>query len=61
MSSYTGSAVCNVGGSTLHGALNLAPTRSGLIGGKNKADLKKIWRSVDYFLIDEVSMLSCRF
>ena len=61
MGSYTGSAANNVHGITLHGALNLSPSHPVVGSGKTKTDLKRMWKSIKYFIIDEISMLSCEF
>lgn len=59
---YTGSAATNVGGVTIHAALQMSQPESAE-GVKNKAhqELVDMWRGVDYLFIDEVSMVGCKF
>lgn len=61
VSSYTGCAANNVSGMTIHGALNLSPSMNTILTGKTKHELVALWQHVDYFIIDEVSMLSSEF
>jgi len=53
--SFAGVAARNIGGTTLHSALNLNQHRSANV----IAELGKMWLGVDFLFIDEVSMVGC--
>lgn len=61
LAAFTGAAAHNVGGMTLHSALNLG------IVGKKKASMSpqarrsiiEAWNGVDFLFVDEVSLVSC--
>ena len=59
LTSYTGAAAKNIGGTTLHTALCLNATSSKSTGTKTRADLVAMWDGVDHLFIDEVSMIGC--
>ncbi|KAG1839103.1 hypothetical protein DFJ58DRAFT_667960, partial [Suillus subalutaceus] len=61
LSLFMGVAARNIGGMTLHAALNLNQRRKRGSEGKIKCDLIAMWQNVDYLLINEVSMISCNF
>ncbi|KAI9067798.1 hypothetical protein FKP32DRAFT_1563012, partial [Trametes sanguinea] len=61
LASYTGIAARHIKGTTVHAALSLDKRRKGKIGSKTRHDLDAMWDGVDYFLIDEVSMIGCKF
>jgi hypothetical protein len=46
---------------TLHSALNLSTKSSTKLSDKGKRDLIAMWEGVDYLVIDEVSMIGCKF
>ena len=54
-------AAVNIGGTTIHTALNFSGTNNKFRGSKAKKELVSMWQNVEYFLIDEHSMLSCEF
>lgn len=59
LTSYMGVAARNIAGMTLHLAFNLNQRMKKGSQGKCKQDLIAMWQSIDYLLIDEVSMISC--
>ena len=61
LSSYTGVAALNISGVTLHSALSLEQRKGETTEGRTHRDLSAMWEGVDYLLIDEVSMIGCRF
>ncbi|KAJ3932049.1 MAG: hypothetical protein NXY57DRAFT_872447, partial [Lentinula lateritia] len=61
LASYTGVAVKNISGMTLHSALLLSTSSSAKVNSKSRQKLLAMWQGVDYLFIDEVSMLGCRF
>ncbi len=58
MASFTGVASQNIHGMTLHSALCF--TKRKVLSEKRKRDLIAMWRTVDYLIIDEVSMIGCK-
>ena len=52
-------AAKNVGGMLLHAALGI--TKHTDYGTHSKDDLISMWNGIDFLLVDEVSMISCRF
>jgi DNA replication protein DnaC len=58
MASFTGVASQNIHGMTLHSALCL--TKKTTLSEKRKRELIAMWRTVDYLIIDEVSMIGCK-
>lgn len=61
LASYTGVAAKNISGMTLHAALSLNQRLQSGARGKTRRDLIAMWEGVDYLIIDEVSMIGCRF
>lgn len=61
LTAYTGVAVRNIGGMTLHAALSLSERKKSASQSKMRCDLIAMWEGVDYPFIDEVSMIGCRF
>lgn len=64
LASYTGVAAHNIGGMTVHAALNLcsASNQQSKAGrGKTQRDLVAMWDGVDFLFVDEVSMIGCKF
>lgn len=59
LASYTGVAAKNIDGMTIHAALCLNQRKNGALSNKAKQDLVALWSGVDYFFIDEVSMIGC--
>ncbi|KAF4617233.1 hypothetical protein D9613_005788 [Agrocybe pediades] len=59
LAAYTGIAANNIHGVTLHAALNLSA--NGKRSATSLEQLKAMWRGIDYLLIDEISMIGCRF
>lgn len=58
LAAYTGVAVRNIGGATLHSLLQM--NESGRRhSAKVKGELADMWDGVDYLFIDEVSMIRC--
>ena len=60
LASYTGIAAKNIHGMTLHAALSLDDRRTTTRSSQSYRDLVAMWEGVDYFFIDEVSMISCQ-
>ncbi|KAJ3537287.1 hypothetical protein NM688_g6714 [Phlebia brevispora] len=60
LASYTGVAARHISGMTLHAALGISPD-TGLPrpGSKAHHDLSAMWEGVDFFFVDEVSMIGC--
>ena len=59
LASYTGVAAKNISGMTVHSALSLNQQRKGN-KSKTRRDLIAMWEGVDYFFIDEISMIGCQ-
>ncbi|KAJ7710809.1 hypothetical protein B0H17DRAFT_914469, partial [Mycena rosella] len=58
-SAYTGVAARNINGMTIHGALCINQRSSQSSQSRTRRDLTAMWEGVDYFFIDEVSMVGC--
>lgn len=58
LASYMGVAARNIGGTTLHSALNLYNIETMAIHGQIHHDLIKDWDGKDWLIVDEVSMVS---
>ena len=62
LAAFMGVAAHNIGGVTLHSALNLNTRRgSNTASSKSQHELHCLWTGIDYLFIDEVSMISCEF
>ena len=59
LASYTGVAAKNISGMTVHAALSLNQQKKGK-QGKTHRDLIAMWEGVEYFFIDEISMIGCQ-
>ncbi|KAF8204730.1 hypothetical protein BJ912DRAFT_825534, partial [Pholiota molesta] len=59
LASYTGVAARNISGMTVHSALCLNQRSKSGAQSKTKRDLVAMWEGVDYFFIDEISMIGC--
>ena len=59
LASYTGVAARNISGMTVHAALCLNQRIKSSAQSKTRRDLTAMWEGVDYFFIDEVSMIGC--
>ena len=59
LASYTGVAAKNISGMTIHSALGLNQRKKGNHTSKTNNDLQAMWEGVDYFFIDEISMIGC--
>lgn len=59
LASYTGVAAKNISGMTVHAALSLNQQKKGN-KGKTQRDLIVMWEGVEYFFIDEISMIGCQ-
>jgi hypothetical protein len=62
LAAFMGIAAHNIGGIMLHSVLNLN-SRAGASASsaKSQHELQALWAGVRYLLIDEVSMISCKF
>jgi hypothetical protein len=60
LASYTGVAAKNISGMTVHSALSLNQYKKGGANGKTHRDLIAMWEGVDFFFIDEISMIGCK-
>ena len=60
LASYTGVAAKNISGMTVHSALSLNQHKKGDTNGKTRRDLTAMWEGVDFFFIDEISMIGCK-
>ncbi|KAF8167652.1 hypothetical protein B0H34DRAFT_646547, partial [Crassisporium funariophilum] len=60
LASYTGVAAKNISGMTVHAALGLNQQKKKNAHGQTRRDLTVMWEGVDYFFIDEVSMIGCK-
>ncbi|KAF8202889.1 hypothetical protein BJ912DRAFT_842231, partial [Pholiota molesta] len=59
LASYTGVAARNISGMTVHAALSLNQRKKSGAQSKTRRDLAAMWEGIDYFFIDEVSMIGC--
>ncbi|KAJ6527126.1 hypothetical protein B0H19DRAFT_970260 [Mycena capillaripes] len=60
-SAYTGVAARNIHGITIHAALCINQRSSKSAQARTRRDLTAMWEGVNYFFIDEVSMVGCTF
>jgi len=60
LASYTGVAATNISGMTVHSALSFNQHKKGDANGKTRGDLTAMWEGVDFFFIDEISMIGCK-
>ena len=59
LASYTGVAAKNISGMTVHAALSLNQQKKAN-KGNTRRDLTAMWEGVDFFFIDEISMIGCQ-
>ena len=59
LASYTGVAAKNISGMTVHSALSINQRNKSGSQLKTHRDLVAMWEGVDYFFIDEISMIGC--
>jgi PIF1-like helicase len=59
LASYTGVAAKNISGMTVHAALSINQRKKSGLQSKTHRDLVAMWEGVDYFFIDEISMIGC--
>ena len=60
LASYTGVAEKKISGMTVHSALSLNQHKKGHANGKTQRDLTAMWKGVDFFFVDEISMIGCK-
>ncbi|KAJ7614526.1 hypothetical protein FB45DRAFT_680019, partial [Roridomyces roridus] len=59
LAAYTGVAARNIHGMTLHASLCINSRESASSQTLTRRNLTSMWEGVDYFFIDEVSMVGC--
>ena len=59
LASYTGVAAKNISGMTVHAALSINQRNKSGSQSKTHRDLVAMWEGVDFFFIDEISMIGC--
>ncbi|KAK0184661.1 hypothetical protein F5146DRAFT_938370, partial [Armillaria mellea] len=60
LASYTGIAVRNIHGMTLHSTLMLGKVNQHGVSTKTVQELVSMWQGVDYLFIDEILMVGCK-